>query len=437
MSDQSARLSLPYLAPSQAQKHVTHNEALKILDLLVQPTVQAFGAVTPPVSPLVGQVWSLGAGPTGDWADQPEMLAAWNGDAWLFLAPQEGWQFLDVSDGSLWRFGVSGWARLAPTELENLTGVGINTGSDPTNRLSVASAATLLTHEGAGHQLKINKSDALDTASLLFQTDWFGRAEMGTAGSDDFSIKVSPDGASWINALSIGASTGLLTGAAITETQTDARAGRLLTVGSFGLGSVSLPIVVDADVASTPSGTYGTNGTTVGTLPAGGPDGILHHTTLAVGTSMQRWQSALSDTMYHRSYRSGAWTVWAKIHDATNTTVDSNGFIKAASPILRLYDDHIEDPVEPVPAIFTRVGRGHYKLVGVQELADQGWQIEVPQDENGNRLVFVQTSYDAAARTLEVNTSTVDWKSGWVAGKPVDIPQGRWIDLRFAYGPAD
>ncbi|QCO57193.1 DUF2793 domain-containing protein (plasmid) [Pseudorhodobacter turbinis] len=436
MSDQSARLSLPYLAPSQAQKHVTHNEALQILDLLVQPTVQAFGAITPPVSPLVGQVWALGAAPTGDWAGQPETLAAWNGDAWLFLTPQEGWQFLDITDGSLWRFGTAGWARLAPAELVNLTGVGINAGYDSTNRLSVSSAATLLTHEGAGHQLKINKSGASDTASLLFQTDWSGRAEMGTAGNDDFSIKVSPDGASWTNALSIAADTGLLTGEAITETATDARAGRLLTVGNFGLGSVSLPIVADVDAVAIPSGTYGTDGTTTGTVPAGGPDGILHHTTLAAGTATQRWQSALSDTMYHRSYRSGAWTSWAKIYDATNTTVDSNGFIKAASPILRLHNDHIEDPVEPVPAVFTRVGKGHYTLSGVQELADQGWQIEVPQDENGNRLVFVQTSYDAQSQTLEVKTSTVVWKSGWAAGKPVDIPQGRWIDLRFAYAPA-
>lgn len=33
------RLQLPYIAASQAQKHVTHNEALVLLDALVQLAV--------------------------------------------------------------------------------------------------------------------------------------------------------------------------------------------------------------------------------------------------------------------------------------------------------------------------------------------------------------------------------------------------------------
>ena len=41
MSETSARLSLPYLMPSQAQKHVTHNEAVRQLDILVQANVQS------------------------------------------------------------------------------------------------------------------------------------------------------------------------------------------------------------------------------------------------------------------------------------------------------------------------------------------------------------------------------------------------------------
>ena len=48
MSDLSARLGLPYLMPAQAQKHVTHNEALAHLDLLVQLVVQGFDATEPP-----------------------------------------------------------------------------------------------------------------------------------------------------------------------------------------------------------------------------------------------------------------------------------------------------------------------------------------------------------------------------------------------------
>ena len=65
----------------------------------------------------------------------------------------------------------------------------------------MASPATLLTHAGGGHQLKINKAGPGQTASLLYQTDWSGRAEMGLAGGDNFSVKVSADGATWAEAL--------------------------------------------------------------------------------------------------------------------------------------------------------------------------------------------------------------------------------------------
>lgn len=93
-------------------------------------------------------------------------------------------------------------------ELQNLPHLGIATAADNTNRLAVSAPATLLTHAGAGHQLKLNKSSPGDTASLLFQTGWEGRAEMGTGGSDDFSIKVSADGSSWQEALHIDRNTG-------------------------------------------------------------------------------------------------------------------------------------------------------------------------------------------------------------------------------------
>ncbi len=48
MSDTSPILGLPYLQPSQAQKHVTHNEALQVLDVVTQLVVEAFDADTPP-----------------------------------------------------------------------------------------------------------------------------------------------------------------------------------------------------------------------------------------------------------------------------------------------------------------------------------------------------------------------------------------------------
>jgi len=240
MSDGTPRLELPLIQQSQAQKHVTHNEALAILDLLVQLVVQDFGVNTPPGSPQDGQVWALGGAPTGAWAGQASMLAARINGGWEFIAPQPGWRAVGLVDGSLRRWTGSDWLQPA-LDLSNMPGVGVNASFDETNRLVVSALATLLTHEGAGHQLKINKAAAGDTASLLFQTDWSGRAEMGTAGNDDFTVKVSPDGSAWHEALVLDRTNGnavmkqlqaeALTGTAVTQSDTDTTEGRVMRTG--------------------------------------------------------------------------------------------------------------------------------------------------------------------------------------------------------------
>ena len=117
------------------------------------------------------------------------MLALWDGQAWRFFSPAEGWRGLVLDEGIelVWQGGA--WA--APARM------GVNAAPDETNRLAVSANATLLTHEGGGHQLKINKAESGATASLLFQTGFAGRAEMGIAGQDDFSIKVTADGVNW------------------------------------------------------------------------------------------------------------------------------------------------------------------------------------------------------------------------------------------------
>lgn len=61
MSDTSARLGLPLLQPGQAQKELSHNEALIVLEMLVQPCVEALGLETPPSDPEPGQCWVVGS----------------------------------------------------------------------------------------------------------------------------------------------------------------------------------------------------------------------------------------------------------------------------------------------------------------------------------------------------------------------------------------
>ena len=210
MPDSTTRLALPLMQPAQAQKHITHNEAIARLDLLTQLVVEDAGTNTPPVTPVEGTLFLTGLVPNGDWSGYPAHLAAFLNGGWEFIAPQDGWRLWDKSEGALkvWSGGTLLTANGAPTSL------GINTAADSINRLSVSAPATLLTHEGAGHQLKINKASSSDTASLLFQSNWTGHAEMGLTGTTDFAIKVS-DGGSWTNALSIAASDGTVTFAGV------------------------------------------------------------------------------------------------------------------------------------------------------------------------------------------------------------------------------
>lgn len=200
MSDHSPRLDLPYILPSQAQKHVTHNEALQRLDALVHLTLQATEAETPPSDPGAGEIHALGAAPSGAWDGQAGQLALWDGSGWQFLSPQDGWHGFVRPTGQMVVFDAGIW-RDARGDLDNLAGVGINTAYDPLNRLSLAAGASLFSHEGAGHQVKVNKAAAAETASLLFQSDWTGHAEMGLAGDTAYSIKISPDGSAWHTAL--------------------------------------------------------------------------------------------------------------------------------------------------------------------------------------------------------------------------------------------
>ena len=242
MSQNSPRLNLPFLQPSQAQKHVTHNEALRRLDLLVQLNVATTNATNPPAAPDQGEVHALGLAPTGEWTGQDGKLAAWLDNAWQFVTPEMGWRAWDQGAGCLKVWDGTSWIKPSITT-QNLPGIGVATGHDSTNRLSVRSPATLLSHDGGGHQVKINKASAGETASLLFQSNWTGHAEMGLSGNTGFSIKVSPDGNTWSEALSFDPDTGIATRSAVQNSAGDTTAGRLMRA-DYGYGPGNLLGVV-------------------------------------------------------------------------------------------------------------------------------------------------------------------------------------------------
>lgn len=388
MSDTTDRLRLPRLAAAQAQKHVTHNDALAILDALVQLAVADRDLTAPPAGPAEGERHLVAAGATGAWAGRDGEIAEYLDGAWRFHAPRAGWTAYVAAEGAAVVFDGAGWtaaagegaaailakllavdgagsgldadrlggtghatlaaasqaratiagggtlavsaagevswsaryvvgagrgAQFAPagsfdvvcptsgtvsgvggaadrtataagvalaafetlyfvppvggamagaadfrvcagsadfavpgpwialarrdgesggvlfpggvrvglgesfaqaastTPRPRLDRLGINAAADATNRLVAALSAALVTDEGAGVQVKVNKTGAATTGALVFQTGYSGRAEFGLVGGDDFKLKVSPDGSTWTEALSVDRAGGAAT----------------------------------------------------------------------------------------------------------------------------------------------------------------------------------------------------------------------------------
>src|SRR6185312_12509219 len=212
MTDTTPRSHLPLLAAAQAQKHVTHNEALLMLDALGCARLLDRDLSAPPPSPADGDTYLVKATATGDWTGQDGKIAFAVDGAWRFYAPYQGLIAYVADEAKLVAYDGSAWDDLASLlSLQNVPLLGVNTTADATNKLAVKSAALLFDNVGAGVQAKLNKHAASDTASLLYQTNYSGRAEFGLTGDDNFHCKVSPDGSSWTDALVVDKTSGALT----------------------------------------------------------------------------------------------------------------------------------------------------------------------------------------------------------------------------------
>ncbi|MGB3866538.1 MAG: DUF2793 domain-containing protein [Xanthobacteraceae bacterium] len=206
-------LGLPFIDGNQAQKHVTHNEALRILDAAIQIAVADTTRTVPPASPATGNRHVVANGAGGAWTGHDGDIATWEDGAWAFLAPKAGWWLWSVADASIMIFDGAAWRAFAPPA-DNVSRLGVNTTASEPNLLSVKSNAALLAaieaaDGGSGDaRLQISKETAAGTASVFFSDDYSGRAEFGLTGDDDFHLKVSPDGVTWQDAFVIDGTTG-------------------------------------------------------------------------------------------------------------------------------------------------------------------------------------------------------------------------------------
>lgn len=199
-------LKIPMIAPGQAQKHVTHNEAMMMLDVLLHLSVISRDTLQAPSNPNEGDRYIVGAGGIDAWIGHDSDIAIFRDGAWVFFTPLDGWCAYIETDKEQVCWNGMAWA-MPEGGTPSYDRLAVNTGLDANAHLSVQSTTILFSHDttsgtGTGSlQTVLNKNTPADTASVLFQTNWVGHVELGLNGSNDFSLKTSPNGTSWSEAM--------------------------------------------------------------------------------------------------------------------------------------------------------------------------------------------------------------------------------------------
>lgn len=248
--ENTTNLKLPLLIPNQSGKEITHNEALVIIDNILQNGVIDKDLTTPPENPNSNDIYIVGKNATGDWADKDKQIAFYD-NGWRFVEPREGFIFWVNDEDKLYTYNGSKWVETVAgsgsgntggtsdvqelndlldveitsagkydilqhdgtdfvntKSLQQLTMLGINATADNNNKLSVKSDYVLFDKSTDNSRVKVNKATSTDTASHLFQTNYGGRAEFGLINNDDFTLKVSSDGETWKDAFVVDKETG-------------------------------------------------------------------------------------------------------------------------------------------------------------------------------------------------------------------------------------
>ena len=108
---ETARLGLPLVQPSQAQKHVTVNEALSRIDAVAQMALVSRSVAVPPAPVVDGAAYAVPVGAAGDWAGEEGKIAVGASGGWMYLVPVAGWRAWVADEGSAAVFDGTGWVQ--------------------------------------------------------------------------------------------------------------------------------------------------------------------------------------------------------------------------------------------------------------------------------------------------------------------------------------
>ncbi|HGN0351213.1 TPA: hypothetical protein ACKRI1_000303 [Proteus mirabilis] len=223
--------------------------------------------------------------------------------------------------------------------------------------------------------------------------------------------------------------------------------GTMMLVGDYGIGGFS-PTMTNNDIKTKwESSIFRQDGGSTGNQFSnhGGGIHIAYSESIRVGMFVNAFTRVLNYYTSSNNDASGAvrvYTTWS----SKNTTVDSNGFIKRASPVIDINPDGtFTTNDESEGAKVTRVAQGEYLIEGVLGFnSDAGWGgvdggIEIPLDVNKQPLIWVdskvmedgsilvRTYHRTHPNAPKFARNEID---GYKDGDPIDIPDGRFISVR-------
>jgi len=249
MSDTTTHLGLPYLLAAQAQKHVTHNEALRLLDAMVQLSVLDRTRTAPPASPADGNRHLVASGATGLWAGWDLNIAFWVDGAWIRLVPRTGWMVWVAAEGLFLVWTGSAWEVVGePRDVSDAVFSLVND-VDPTRKASF-SLAGISTGTTRSYTLPNTSSEL----AILAGTQTF-------TGNKTFSGTLTASGTVTVSAAS--ASIGTATTTATYGMGTGATTTGVTKTVNLGTGGAS----GSTTVVNIGSATAGAGGTTVVNTP--------------------------------------------------------------------------------------------------------------------------------------------------------------------------
>ncbi|HCD9774631.1 TPA: phage tail protein [Enterobacter hormaechei] len=233
--------------------------------------------------------------------------------------------------------------------------------------------------------------------------------------------------------------------------------GDMLSVGDFGLGGAPSNIpdgysVRDFFNQSTATQFYSSGSAVKDTVTSSGWRDYLkieHGTTGNYKTVLEI--SNIGVLGMHVKTGPGAW-VGSVMYGTANTTRASDGTLKAASPVIKVFSDgSYQTNDESEGCTVTRLATGQYLIEGCKGLnSDAAWGgidggFDIPNDRNKQPLIWLdyEVSADGSVLVKTYHRSHTDAPAftrneidGVSDGDPVDIPRDQFVSVRVEM-PAD